>query len=131
MPQPPNADDGGRPVRVRILGREYPLRVRPGDEALTRDMAAYVDGKLRAFKDAHPEQSDMTAAVVVALALAEELYLSWEERDAARADHAAADAAVEDALDALEARLAGLLDPTAGTVGEGAGGSEQDGDASV
>ncbi len=85
-------------IRVRILGREYALRVRPGDEALTRDVAAYVDGKMQAFQQAHPGQSELTAAVITALAIAEELYSTWEEDDA-----------VDEALDALADRLDGVL----------------------
>lgn len=122
-----SSDARTRPIRVRILGRDYPLRIRPQDEALTRDMAAYVDGKLRTFKDAHPEQSDVTAAVVIALALAEELYSAWEAQDAAAAARETAEAALEEALTALDVRLAGVLAPS----DEVAGASEQDGDNPV
>ncbi len=65
-------------IRVRILGRDYPLRVQEDDEAATREMAAHVDARMRAFKTAHPEQSDLVTAVVTALALAEELYHARE-----------------------------------------------------
>ena len=44
-------------IRVRILGRDYPLLVKEKDEALTRNMASYIDGKMQAFKKAHPDQS--------------------------------------------------------------------------
>lgn len=61
-------------IRVRILGRDYPLLVKEQDETLTREMAAYIDSKMQAFKKAHPEQSDLVTAVMTALGLVEELY---------------------------------------------------------
>lgn len=71
-----------RSIRVRILSREYPLVVQDeAAEAVARDVAAYVDGKMRAFREAHPEQSEMTTAVITALTLAEELYAARERED--------------------------------------------------
>lgn len=70
-------------IRVQVLGREYALRVREEDEGATREIAAYVDAKMRAFKQAHPDQPEMTAAIVTALAIAEELYAAREEQEAA------------------------------------------------
>ena len=71
-----------RSIRVRILSREYPLVVQDeAAEAVARDVAAYVDSKMRAFREAHPEQSEMTTAVVTALTIAEELYATWERED--------------------------------------------------
>lgn len=85
-------------IRVRVLGREYALRVHPGDEDLTRDVAAYVDAKMQAFQQAHPGQSELTAAVITALAITEELYTTWEDADD-----------VDDALEALADRLGDVL----------------------
>jgi len=70
-------------IRVRILGRDYPLLVREQDEALTREMAAYIDAKMQSFKKAHPEQSDLVTAVVTALALTEELFNLSEKNNRA------------------------------------------------
>lgn len=61
-------------IQVTIMGRRYPLRVRSEDEALMYRLAAMIDGKMRAFREAHPEQSELTAAVIVALSLAETLH---------------------------------------------------------
>ncbi|MEZ4702816.1 MAG: cell division protein ZapA [Rhodothermales bacterium] len=61
-------------IRVQVMGRDYPLRIAESDEALTREMAAYVDAKMKAFKQAFPKQPEVTTAVVTALALAEELF---------------------------------------------------------
>ena len=63
------------PVRIRLLGKDYTLRVAEGKEDATEEMASYLEGKLQAFKSAHPEQSDLTAAVITALAITEELFL--------------------------------------------------------
>jgi cell division protein ZapA len=67
-------------IRVQVMGREYPLRVGEADEALTREMAAYVDAKMKAFRAAFPKQPEVTTAVVTALALAEELFSAREAR---------------------------------------------------
>ena len=61
-------------MKVVVLGREYSLRVQPGQEALTLDIAEYVDSRMRAFRKAHPDQHDVTAAVITALAITEELF---------------------------------------------------------
>lgn len=91
-------------IRVRILGRDYPLRVQEKAEAATREMAAYVDAQMRAFKTAHPEQSDLVTAVVTALALAEELYSAREAPPHTLPLY-------DDELDALNQLLADALSP--------------------
>ncbi len=63
------------PVQISLLGKEYTLRVSEGKEKDTEKMAEYLDEKLQAFKSAHPEQSDLTAAVITALAVTEELFI--------------------------------------------------------
>ena len=68
-----------RSIRVCILGRDYPLLVKEQDETLTRNMAAYIDGKMQAFKKAHPDQSDLVMAVMTALGLTEELFNASEK----------------------------------------------------
>lgn len=88
-----------KPTRVRLLGREYTLRVREEDEALTQEMAAYVSAKMEAFRNAHPEQSEITAAVITALALAEEIYTLRDKRYPE----------IDDELAALDKRLADAL----------------------
>jgi len=63
------------PLKVRLLGKDYTLRVSEDDELATLEMAEYLDSKLKSFKQAHPEQSDLTAAVITALAITEELFV--------------------------------------------------------
>jgi cell division protein ZapA len=67
-------------IRVHILGREYALRVHEDDEAFTREMASFVNARMEQFRDAHPEQAELTTAVITALALAEELHTAKEDQ---------------------------------------------------
>ena len=69
-----------QPIRVSILDKEYTLRVEEEEAASTQEMAEYLDSRLRAFKSAHPEQSDLTAAVITGLAVTEKLFLERSER---------------------------------------------------
>ena len=73
------------PIRVRILDRDYPLRVAPGDEDYTVHLAQRVDERMRRFRQALPSQPDLTHAVLVALEMAEELYAARAEADRLRA----------------------------------------------
>lgn len=92
-----------RSIRVRILGRDYPLRVRQEeDEAATREMAGSVDARMQAFKRQHPDQPDLVAAVVTALSFAEELATLREATDADTT-------ALDGVLAALDRRLAEAL----------------------
>lgn len=72
-------------IRVRILDREYPLRVAPGDEAYTVHLAQRVDERLRRLRASLPSQPDLTHAIIGALELAEELYAAKAETDQVKA----------------------------------------------
>ncbi len=85
-------------LRVEILGHEYPLRVAEEDEALTREVATYVDERMRSFRNQVPGVSDMTHAVLSALAIAEELHVTQAELERLRR-------AVNTDADALADRL--------------------------
>lgn len=74
-----------RSIRVRILDRDYPLKVAPADEAYTLHLAKYVDGRLRKIRGGIPHQPDLTHAVIGALELAEELFVARAEIDQLRA----------------------------------------------
>lgn len=71
--------DHTKSIRVNIMGREYGLRVQEGDEAHTRRIASSVNQRMKKFTEAHPEQSELTTAVMTALSLAEELFLQRDE----------------------------------------------------
>ena len=97
-------------VRVRILDRDYPLRVAPGDEDYTVHLAARVDERLRRLRQQLPSQPDLTHAVLVALELAEELYAARAETDRLRAR-------LEIEASALVERLDNVLDGGDGAAG--------------
>ena len=88
-------------IRVRILDRDYPLRVAPGDEDYTVHLAARIDERLRKMRSQLPTQPDMTHAVLVSLELAEELYAARAETDRLRARLEIESAALADRLDAV------------------------------
>ena len=91
-----------KPIRLSILGKEYTLRVDEELEGQTREMAAYLNEQLHAFKSAHPEQSDLTAAVITALAVTEKLF---NERNAPGSTATEMNAE----LDRLERKLSAAL----------------------
>ncbi len=68
-------------ISVRVMGRDYTLRVSEDDEEMTRKIASYVDDKMTAFRSAFPKQPEITTAVIAALAIAEELHASRERQD--------------------------------------------------
>ncbi len=89
-------------IRVRILNREYALRVEADNEPATREIAAYVDARMKMFQQMHPAQPELTTAVVAALSITEELYSRWEDQS-----HTVA--ALEQQLADLEQQLAAAL----------------------
>ncbi|WP_022836082.1 cell division protein ZapA [Salisaeta longa] len=74
-------DAASKSVRVQILGREYALRVSAEDEEHTHRVARVVHERMKAFRAAHPEQDELTTAVITALGLADELHTVNEQRD--------------------------------------------------
>lgn len=103
-----------RTIRVSILGRIYPLRVEADDEAFTREVAAFVEERIRAVERAAPGHPDLTHVVVTSLALGEEVLMLRRELDA----HRAALARTTQETDALTDRLDAALGTLA--VGDGA-----------
>lgn len=89
-------------IRVNILGREYALRVHEEDEEQTRDLARFVEDRMHRFQQAHPEQAELTTAIITALALAEELHIL-------RAEQADERQSLDAELDGLADRLAAAL----------------------
>lgn len=88
-------------IRVRILNRDYSLQVDKQDEQRVRNIARYVDTKIRQFQRDYPDQSDITGPVIVALGIAEELFAEREKRTEAETDlHADIDELVA-SLDAV------------------------------
>ena len=69
-------------IRLRILGRDYPLRVQEGHEQAMQKVAHTVHTRMQEFKTMHPDQPDLVAAVIAALTLAEEVASVREGTDA-------------------------------------------------
>lgn len=108
----PDAPRAGEPamvsLKVRVLEREYPLRVAAGDEAYMVRLAQMIDGRLRRLGHALPTQPDLTHAVLAALEMAEELLAAHAELDRLKARVEIEAGALADRLaDALERRQPG------------------------
>ena len=88
-------------IRVRILNRDYSLQVEKQDEQRIRSIARYVDTKIRQFQRDHPDQSDITGPVIVALGIAEELFAEREKRTDAETDLLTDIGKLVDSLDAV------------------------------
>ena len=92
-----------RSLRVRVLDKEYPLRVAPGAEEATYRIAKGVDERMRQIRRAIPYQPELTVAVMTALAMAEEVATKQAEIDRLRraidAEAAALDRSLGDALE--------------------------------
>ncbi len=95
-------DVDSKSIRVTILGREYPLRVAPADEAYTLHLASGVNERLTRLRNNIPTQPDLTHAVIGSLEMAGELYATRSEVDQIK------EQAAEEA-EALTARLDKVL----------------------
>ena len=102
-------------ISVRVMGRDYTLRVNDADEAMTKEIAGYVDAKMTAFRSAFPKQPEITTAVIAALAIAEELYASRERQDRIIED-------TDTEISALAEKLSSIL----GISANGAAGVEEE-----
>lgn len=74
-------DSETKSIRVTILGREYPLRVAPSDEAYTLHLATGVNERLTRLRNNIPTQPDLTHAIIGSLEMAGELYATQSEVD--------------------------------------------------
>ena len=69
-------------IRVKILDREYPLRVKPEEEARALAIAARVEERMQAIRRRLPAEPDLTIAVMAAMAVADDLYASQAVEEA-------------------------------------------------
>ena len=74
--------ESARVVTVEIAGQRYPIRSAL-DAAYVAELAAYVDGKMRAAMDAAPASDTLGLAVLVALNLADELFRARDVQSSA------------------------------------------------
>ena len=92
-------------IRVNILGRPYPLRVQPEHVVATEKTAAELDRRLRTFKEAHPEQSEITATIMTALHLLGENAALRKRIQGMEGEYEELFDELTASLDTLEARL--------------------------
>lgn len=105
-----------KPIRVEICNEKYPLRVAPEDEAYMREVARLVDRRMRSALENHPGHPKLTAAVITALSLAEDL---MQERDGR-----------EDTEERVRTELSEILDELGNALPPEEGGMEESTSAS-
>lgn len=67
------ARPGDAPVKIEIFDQMYNVQA-DGDEAYLRELAAFVDGKMRTVAEATRQVDSMRVAVLSALNIADELF---------------------------------------------------------
>ncbi|MEX0773540.1 MAG: cell division protein ZapA [Balneolales bacterium] len=67
-------------IKVTVLGKQYPLKINDGDEALMHEISAFVDKRFRDFKGALANQSESTIMILAALSIAEEYFLERDKK---------------------------------------------------
>jgi cell division protein ZapA len=74
-----SVDDRGHAVRVTILDQEYPIRA-TADEEYIRQVASFLDERMRAVQAAEPTRPLSRGAILTALNLAHELFALKKEK---------------------------------------------------
>ena len=74
-----------RVVTVEIAGQRYPIRSAL-DERYVAELAAYVDGKMRAAAEAAPASDLLGLAILVALNIADEYFRARQLQSSARGE---------------------------------------------
>jgi cell division protein ZapA len=89
-------------IKVSILDKQYPLRVEESEEETLRNIAGYVDDKIRQYKKELSKQPESTAMVLAALSIAEELF---EERQNAIDNSGRDEQTLEEVNESMQAFL--------------------------
>lgn len=61
-------------IKVTVLGKPIPLRVKESEVENTRNIAAYVDEQLRLFRNQFANQPDSTIMILACLKITEKLF---------------------------------------------------------
>ncbi len=69
-----------RSVEVQILGQNYSIKT-DEDEAYIKELAGYVDSKLKEIYSAAPNANHVKAAIMAAFGIADELFKHKADRD--------------------------------------------------
>jgi cell division protein ZapA len=100
--------DTARVVTVEIGGQRFPIRSTL-EQSYVSELAAYVDGKMRAASDAAPAADGVGLAILVALNLADELFRCRDRQSSASGDLNERALRLEQLVDAVLAQPAGRL----------------------
>jgi cell division protein ZapA len=87
-------------IRVNVLDRVYPLRVREDREERAKQIAAAVDNRMQSIRKQLPTEPDLTVAVMAALSYAEELETA---RSSGSAEKSKSKLEIESMVEALSA----------------------------
>ena len=87
-----------KPIKVTILGKQFPLKINEGDDELMHQIAAFVDQRFRDFKNKLSNQNETTIMTLAALSIAEELFLEKEKKAGNTDDEEAVMEAVNSSL---------------------------------
>lgn len=69
-----------RSIEVQILGQNYSIKT-DEDEAYIKQLAHYVDSKLKEVYSAAPNSNHVKVAIIAALGIADELFKSKSEME--------------------------------------------------
>ncbi len=72
-----------KPIKVTIMGRQFPLKVEEGDEELMYEIATFVDNRIRTYKKDLTNQAEPVIMILACLSIAEELYKAKRGHDGA------------------------------------------------
>jgi cell division protein ZapA len=72
---------GDSPVKIEIYGQTYNVQAE-GNETYLKDLAAYVDSKMRTIAEATHTVDSVRVAVLAALNIADELHSIQQRQDA-------------------------------------------------
>jgi len=61
-------------IKVSILGKPIPLKVKDSEVENTKRIAAFVDEKLKVFRKQYTNQPDSTLMILACLSITEELF---------------------------------------------------------
>jgi len=61
-------------IKVSILGKPIPLKVKDSEVENTKRIAAFVDEKLKLFRKQYTNQPDSTLMILACLSITEELF---------------------------------------------------------
>jgi len=94
-------DSSKNTVHVNIYGEEYPVRAE-GDSEYIRQVAHYLDRKMREMAEKVPNRSPSRIAILAALNIADELF---QERKKSEDNQVALEARTQEIISLLDEKL--------------------------